>query len=168
MAKVELRAQLIILASFPVLLVSSVFLFSTKENVLQTVIQTLLFLLGLPFFLRFLLRQHDRDLKFEFFTGNFRSIVLPALIISFLLQFEWNAATVAQETDPPLPRVEITWTTDASNSTKATLLEGKLLTHTESFWYVLNKGGQDAGLTAIPDDKVQHVRIGPHAKEHGE
>jgi hypothetical protein len=89
-------------------------------------------------------------------------------MIAIFAQFALQAATVAQEADPPLPRVEITWTTDASNSTKATLLEGKLLTHTESFWYVLNKGGQDAGLTAIPDDKVQHVRIGPHAKEHGE
>jgi hypothetical protein len=116
------------------------------------------------FTLRLVLRQHNLSLKFQIFARNARGVLLPVLILLLLVQFAQQAVLVAQERDPPLPRVEITWIPDASNSTKATLTEGKLLTHTESFWYVLNQGGQDAGLTAIPDDEVRHVRIGPPAK----
>jgi hypothetical protein len=135
----------------------------------------LMFILGLR---ELRLFYQGRSLEFNLLTG--RSYIpgrsypiswgfaLYTVIITFLLQFALQAVEVAQKTDPPLPRVEITWTADASNSTKATLTEGKLLTHTESFWYVLKKDGQDAGLSAIPDDKVQHVRIGPPAKKYGE
>jgi hypothetical protein len=51
--------------------------------------------------------------------------------------------------DPPLPTVEI-------NGTDR--MEGHLLAHSEATWYVFDSEGV---LLAIPDDKVETVRVLP-------
>jgi hypothetical protein len=160
------KVYVVLMALFPV--VSFIGAWLLFGSFLKGALLLIAVLLTVLFSLRIVLRQRNQDLKFEFFSLYARSGFLPILIIALLLQFANQAVTVAQESDPPLPRVEITWTTDTSDSTKATLTEGKLVTHTESFWYILNQGGQEAGLTAIPDDKVQHVRIGPPIRKHSE
>jgi hypothetical protein len=157
------KVFLILTALSPVVMFVMVWLGS--GSLLKGALWLIALLLVVLVTLRGMLRQRNQNLKFEFFSHVGRDVFLPTLIIVLLIQFALQAVTVAQESDPPLPRVEITWSTDTSDSTKATLTEGKLLTHTESIWYVLKKDGQDAGLTAIPDDEVQHVRIGPPAKK---
>lgn len=127
---------------------------------LRSAINMIVFLLAALFLLSGQFRQYNLRLEFRYLAPKTRIVILPMFIIFLLGQFAQQAVRVAQEADPPLPRIEIAWTTEASDSTKATHTQGKLLTHTEGFWYVLNQGGQDVGLTAIPDDKVQHVRIG--------
>jgi hypothetical protein len=158
------KVSLVFLLVFPAVF-SGEWYFLYQSFLIGAVIM-IVFLLMSVFVLRSRLRATNLNFKFDFFGRNARSLVLPIFILLFLSQFALNAVTVAQESDPPLPRVKITWVADPTNSTKAKITEGDLLTHTESFWYVLNKadqnkGGQDGGLTAIPDDKVQHVRIGP-------
>jgi hypothetical protein len=79
------------------------------------------------------LHTRERNIKRLFWVG-FALTFLLAFLLTFLRQ-------------PPLPKVEVSGDTH---------VKGRLLVHTEGFWYVYNGEGQ---LVAIPDGKVTAVRV---------
>jgi hypothetical protein len=82
--------------------------------------------------------QRPRWHGIALFTVSF----LMALLLSFLRV-------------PPLPSVEVNGGIHA---------EGKLLAHTEGFWYVFR--GEEGELLAIPDSKVSSVKVRPKDEEN--
>jgi hypothetical protein len=72
----------------------------------------------------------------------------------FVAAFLW----VVFLAEPPLPPIEITASTEITESGKKTL-DGLLLAHTDGFWYVFNENG--GRLLTIPDESVDRARMPP-------
>jgi len=69
--------------------------------------------------------------------------------------FIWSLVTTLAAlfliTEPPLPTAEIT----GNSGTDGTVTKGKVLSHTEGFWYVVKKDN----IIAIPDGEVKDVKV---------
>jgi hypothetical protein len=74
-----------------------------------------------------------------------------SLLAAIAVPYLGVAVDVATDRPPPLPTIVITATSN---------MDGKLLTHTDGFWYVFEDEGKDKSqLVGIPDEEVTSVRI---------
>jgi hypothetical protein len=86
-----------------------------------------------------LIRGFVRGLSHERYWWVGLAVFITVLYVGSAVNVAFSA--------PPLPPVEISATTET---------KGRLLAHTEGFWYVFN---QEGDLIAIPDGEVKTVRV---------
>jgi hypothetical protein len=105
-------------------------------------------------------RNSSDGLQATSFLGYLEGILRPlwrrprrhfvaALALMFGALFFWVLFISISYSPPPLATVEISGTRPA---------EGKLVTHTDGFWYIFDSEG---GLVAIPDIEVKTARVSP-------
>jgi hypothetical protein len=108
--------------------------------------------LGMLNVLMFVGKGHGRIEKF--LSNLLQSKIIWAFTCFYGLLFYVISVMTVMSQPPPLPPVSITGASDAS---------GTLLTHTDGFWYVFHREGNEERwhLVAIPDDEVDIVRVSP-------
>jgi hypothetical protein len=94
------------------------------------------------------LREGDQWEKWQLISKASLVLATSAFLTAFLL--------TAVNHKPPLPPVEID---------KAVNTEGRLIGHTDGFWYVYSReDNQEWELIAIPDSEVETVRVHPNGQ----
>jgi hypothetical protein len=100
----------------------------------------------------------QRQEEFPFFTVDW-SLLLVAILLLFVWAF-FVQLSDATAINPPLPTVEI-----ALSDANQTVLEGKLLTHTEGVVYFFDEHHK---LTSMPDSKITSVRVREEKRRNGD
>jgi hypothetical protein len=110
---------------------------------------------------RFLIRLHRAAEDYQLFPHivsriNFLKGIATVFALGFLLSI--LAATLS--VNPPLPTGTMKISPAGESTNESQRIEGRLLAHTEGYWYVFDVAGKNRGeLIALRDDQVENVTL---------